>query len=183
MAGNADGRYRPCVGLAVFNHQGRVFIGRRRFSSDLGELEHVWQMPQGGIDPDEAPLAAAERELYEETNMRSVALLGESGRWLTYDIPASLVGVAWRGRYRGQRQKWFAFRFDGDESEIDVERPGGGGHKPEFEAWRWERLERVPELVVPFKRAVYKEVVAEFSRFATATHSAGASAGQHRLGS
>lgn len=143
-------------------------MGRRRLSSDLGELEHAWQMPQGGIDPDEAPLAAAERELYEETNIRSVALLGESDRWLTYDIPASLIGVAWKGRYRGQRQKWFAFRFDGDESEIDVVRPGGGGHKPEFEAWRWERLERAPGLVVPFKRSVYEAVAAEFSRFAAA---------------
>jgi putative (di)nucleoside polyphosphate hydrolase len=168
MAGNADGLYRPCVGLAVFNRHGRVFLGRRRFSADVGQLEHAWQMPQGGIDPGEAPRDAAERELYEETNIRSVALLGESDRWLTYDIPAPLSGVAWKGRYRGQRQKWFAFRFDGEESEIDVERPGGGGHKPEFDAWRWERLERAPELVIPFKRGVYEAVVAEFLRFTTA---------------
>jgi putative (di)nucleoside polyphosphate hydrolase len=170
MAGTADGHYRPCVGLAVFNHQGQVFMGRRRFSADVGELEHAWQMPQGGIDPGEDPLAAAARELYEETNIRSVALLGESRDWLTYDIPAPLTGIAWKGRYRGQRQKWFAFRFDGEESEIDVERPGGGGHKPEFDAWCWENLERAPERVVPFKRDVYEAVAAEFSRFATGQH-------------
>ena len=123
-------------------------------------------MPQGGIDAGEEPYDAALRELYEETNVRSVALLGEAADWLSYDIPTPLAGLAWKGRYVGQRQKWFAFRFNGDESEIDVEQPGGGKHKPEFGAWRWERLERVPELIVPFKRAVYEQVAKAFSRFA-----------------
>jgi putative (di)nucleoside polyphosphate hydrolase len=156
--------YRPCVGIAVFNREGLVFLGRRRFG---GEVEaHAWQMPQGGIDRGETPLQAAQRELYEETNIRSVSLLGEREAWLAYDIPEAIVRTLWKGRYRGQRQKWFAFRFEGDESEIDVVEPGGGAHKPEFNAWRWERLDRVGELIIPFKQDVYRAVTAEFSRFA-----------------
>jgi putative (di)nucleoside polyphosphate hydrolase len=174
MAELADGLYRPCVGIAVFNRDGRVFVGRRRFGFELGKLKHAWQMPQGGIDPGETPLEAARRELYEETNIRSVALLAEYGDWLFYEIPAPLAGLAWKGRYRGQRQKWFAFRFEGDEREIDVERPGGGGHKPEFEAWRWERLDRVPKLIIPFKRPVYKQVVGAFTAFARQAEAASA---------
>jgi putative (di)nucleoside polyphosphate hydrolase len=123
-------------------------------------------MPQGGIDDGEAPAVAALRELYEETNVRSVAPLGEMEDWLSYDIPTPLAGLAWKGRYTGQRQKWFAMRFTGEESEIDVEQPAGGAHKPEFGAWRWERLERVPKLIVPFKRAVYEKVADAFARFA-----------------
>jgi putative (di)nucleoside polyphosphate hydrolase len=157
-----DAPYRACVGLAVFNRDGHVFVGRRRVGPD-GNLRHAWQMPQGGIDPGEAPLDAAKRELYEETNIRSVSYLGETEGWLRYDIPTPLAGLAWRGRYRGQSQKWFAFRFEGEESEIDVLRPGGGRHKPEFGEWRWERLERVPELIVPFKREVYEQVASAFA--------------------
>lgn len=161
---DAGSLYRPCVGLALFNKQGRVFVGRRRIGA--GNLRHSWQMPQGGIDSGEAPYDAALRELYEETNVRSVALLAETDDWFSYDIPTPLAGLAWKGRYVGQRQKWFALRFIGDDSEIDVERPGGGKHKPEFGAWRWEALERVPELIVPFKRDVYQQVAKAFSRFA-----------------
>ena len=167
MAGDAASSYRPCVGLAVFNKEGRVFVGRRRAGANSDSLRHAWQMPQGGIDPGETPLQAALRELYEETNMRSVTLLGEAEEWLSYDIPTPAAGLAWKGRYRGQSQKWFAFRFDGAEDEIDVGRLGGG-HKPEFGDWRWERLERVPELIVPFKRDVYEKVAAAFSRYAAA---------------
>jgi putative (di)nucleoside polyphosphate hydrolase len=167
MTASAEARYRPCVGLAVFNKEGLVFIGRRAGADAIG-LTHAWQMPQGGIDRRELPLEAARRELYEETNIQSVALLGDSERWLTYDIPSHLSGLAFKGRYLGQRQKWFAFRFEGEEAEIDVERPGGGEHKPEFDDWRWEQLERVPDLVVPFKRGVYQDVAAIFSRFAVA---------------
>ena len=162
----ADSLYRPCVGIAVFNAEGLVFIGQRRVGDDSQEPSLGWQMPQGGIDPGEAPLQAARRELYEETSIRSVSLIGESDDWLRYDIPPDLVGKAWKGRYCGQRQKWFAFRFEGDESEIEVEAPGGGAHKPEFQAWRWERLERLPALIIPFKRAVYADVASLFSRFA-----------------
>jgi putative (di)nucleoside polyphosphate hydrolase len=164
-AGNGE-VYRPCVGIAVFNPDGLVFVGRRRVGPETAKLRKSWQMPQGGIDPDEAPIDAARRELYEETSIRSVSLLGEAGEWFSYDIPTPLAGLAWKGRYRGQTQRWFAFRFDGDESEIDVTNPGGGGHKPEFVEWRWEQLERVPELIVPFKRKVYEQVVEAFSPFA-----------------
>ncbi len=158
--------YRPCVGIALFNRAGLVFLGRRNVGPDLGNLIAAWQMPQGGIDPGEPPIKAAIRELYEETNIRSVSILGEHDEWLTYDLPAPLAGFAWKGRYRGQRQRWFAFRFEGDEAEIDVTRPGGGKHRPEFRGWRWERLERIPELIVPFKREVYEQVATAFSRYA-----------------
>jgi putative (di)nucleoside polyphosphate hydrolase len=172
MAATAPEAYRPCVGIAVFNDEGLVFIGRRPLGPPDDEPGRGWQMPQGGIDPGETPLEAARRELYEETNIRSVSLLGESERWLPYDLPQQFVGVVWKGRYRGQRQKWLAFRFEGADGEIDVERPGGGAHKPEFEAWRWERLDRLAGLIVPFKRAVYEEVTVEFSRFAAPSASA-----------
>ena len=162
----AEGLYRPCVGIALFNRAGLVFVGRRKVGSKDGSLRHAWQMPQGGIDEGEAAKDAALRELYEETNVRSVEPLAESADWLSYEIPTPLAGLAWKGRYVGQRQKWHAFRFTGEESEIDVEHPAGGEHKPEFGAWRWERLERVPKLIVPFKRAVYEKIAKEFARFA-----------------
>ena len=158
--------YRPCAGLTVFNRTGLVFIGRRASGPEHIDETHVWQMPQGGIDDGEEPYKAALRELYEETSIASVEKLGEIGEWLHYDIPRDIVGQAWKGRYRGQRQKWYALRFTGDDTEIDIATPGGGKHKPEFIAWRWERLERLPELVVPFKRKTYEAVVRAFSPYA-----------------
>jgi putative (di)nucleoside polyphosphate hydrolase len=166
MPKHAASAYRPCVGLAVFNRAGLVFIGRRDVGPETGNIFKSWQMPQGGIDAGETPLEAAKRELYEETNIRSVSLLGETEGWLCYDLPAPLAGLAWKGKYRGQNQKWFAFRFEGADDEIDVRRPGGGKHKPEFREWRWERLERVPELIIPFKRAVYDKVAEAFRPYA-----------------
>jgi putative (di)nucleoside polyphosphate hydrolase len=106
------------------------------------------------------------RELHEETNISSVERLGEVAEWLTYDIPRAIVGHAWNGKYRGQTQKWFALRFTGDEREIDIVHPAGGAHEPEFVEWRWERLQNLPDLVVPFKRKIYERVVAEFAKFA-----------------
>ena len=156
--------YRPCAGLAVFNRAGRVFIGRRIDGPEHVDNIHVWQMPQGGIDPGEDPWPAALRELHEETNISSVEKLGEIEEWLVYDIPREIVGQAWGGRYRGQKQKWYALRFTGEESEIDIAHPAGG-HDPEFVEWRWERLANLPAMIVPFKRAVYERVVQEFSRF------------------
>jgi putative (di)nucleoside polyphosphate hydrolase len=153
--------YRPCVGIMVLNAQGRVFIGRRVGGPEHVDLSHSWQMPQGGIDAGEEPWPAALRELREETSIRSVERVGEIADWLTYDIPREIVGQAWKGKYRGQKQKWFALRFSGSESEIDVEHPDGG-HIQEFATWRWEPLQNVPDLVVPFKRAVYDRVVREF---------------------
>jgi putative (di)nucleoside polyphosphate hydrolase len=157
--------YRPCAGAALFNAAGRVFIGRRRPKGrGGGELAAglEWQMPQGGIDDTEDPREAAIRELYEETNVRSIAFLAEAPHWYSYDVPLDMVGGGWTAHYRGQTQKWFAFRFTGADSEIDVTHPGEGKHKAEFEAWRWESLENLPSLIVPFKRQVYSEVVAAF---------------------
>ena len=158
--------YRPCVGLAVFNRDGLAFIGRRIDGPEHVDLTHAWQLPQGGIDTGEEPWPAALRELHEETNIRSVERLGEIAEWLSYDIPSDLIGQAWNGRYRGQTQKWFAVRFIGDASEIDIAHPGGA-HQAEFSAWRWEPLQNIPALVVPFKRPVYERVVAEFRKFAS----------------
>lgn len=158
--------YRDCVGIAVFNKQGAVFIGRRKAAGDpekSAELGAPWQMPQGGIDPGEDPLRAALRELKEETNIASVSLLAEAPEWIYYDLPEEALGIALKGRYRGQRQRWFAFAFTGEESEIDVLAPGGGKFKAEFDAWRWEKLSRTPGLIVPFKKAAYKQVVDAFS--------------------
>lgn len=157
--------YRPCVGVAVFNRDGLVFIGRRIDGPEHVDLTHAWQMPQGGIDDGEQPWDAAVRELREETNIRSVKRIGEVAEWLKYDIPRELVGQAWKGKYRGQTQKWFAARFTGADSEIDVEHPDGS-QEPEFNGWRWERLQNVPQLVVPFKRAVYDRVAGEFRQLA-----------------
>jgi putative (di)nucleoside polyphosphate hydrolase len=156
--------YRPCVGIALFNNAGLVWIGHRSDKNAEGEGKgHWWQMPQGGLDEWEDPEKAAIRELYEETSVRSVSLIAEAPGWFEYDLPAELVPKSWGGRYRGQKQKWFAFRFEGKDSEIDVEHPGGGKHKPEFLAWRWEKLEKLPELIVPFKRGVYEQVVEAFA--------------------
>lgn len=157
--------YRPCVGVMVLNRAGLAFIGRRSGGPEHVDLAHAWQMPQGGIDPGEQPWPAALRELCEETNIRSVQRLGEIAEWLNYDIPRELVGQAWKGQYRGQTQKWFAVRFTGPESEIDIAHPAGA-HTAEFSAWRWEPMQNLPDLVVPFKRAVYLRVVQEFGKFA-----------------
>jgi putative (di)nucleoside polyphosphate hydrolase len=159
--------YRDCAGVAVFHRDGRVFIGRRLSGPEHTDTTHCWQMPQGGIDRGEDTYRAALRELYEETSIRSVQRLGEVASWLTYDIPREIAGNAWRGNYRGQRQKWYALRFTGHDREINIHEPGGGGHKPEFVQWRWENLEKTPELVVPFKAPVYERVVREFAKFAT----------------
>ena len=157
--------YRPCVGLAVFNRDGLVFIGRRIDGPEHVDRTHAWQMPQGGIDDGEQPWEAAVRELREETNIRSVECIGEIADWLKYDIPREIVGQAWKGKYRGQTQKWFAARFTGADGEIDILHPDGAA-EPEFSDWRWERLQNVPELVVPFKRAVYDRIAGEFQPLA-----------------
>ncbi len=155
--------YRLCVGIALFNRDGLVWVGRRSDEDAEGEGEgHWWQMPQGGLDKGEDPYDAALRELYEETSVKSASLIAEAPDWLTYDLPPELVATSWKGRYRGQKQKWFALRFEGEDSEIDVLNPGGGRFQSEFTAWRWEKLARLPELIVPFKRGVYEQVVLAF---------------------
>ena len=162
MARYEDLPYRTCVGMMLINAAGLVFIGRRAGGIEHVDETHVWQMPQGGVDPGEDTWEAAKRELYEETSVRSVEKLGEVPDWLIYDIPRTVAGRAWKGRYRGQRQKWFAVRFTGKDAEINVSSPGGG-HKAEFVNWRWEPMKNLPNLIVPFKRPVYERVVKEFS--------------------
>lgn len=159
--------YRPCVGIMVLNRDGLVWAGRRiaEDDSEMAGAVKLWQMPQGGIDAGEEPLPAARRELYEETGMRSVTLLAEAPRWIDYDLPREVLGIALKGRFRGQTQKWFAFRFEGDESEIAIN-PPPGGHTPEFDAWEWKPMAELPDLIVPFKRRSYEEVVAAFRHLA-----------------
>jgi putative (di)nucleoside polyphosphate hydrolase len=162
-----DSRYRPCVGVALINAAGLVFIGRRKSKGDFDLVSepHLWQMPQGGIDEDETPFAAALRELHEETNVTSVEFLAEAPLWLSYDLPAE-ANKRWSGKYIGQTQRWFALRFLGRDSEINIHSPGGGKHKPEFDDWRWEKLVKLPDLIVPFKRQVYLDVAEAFKEFA-----------------
>ncbi len=164
-----DQPYRLCVGVALVNRVGDAFIGHRKRKRGAELLDaQSWQMPQGGIDKGEEPIAAARRELWEETNVRSIELIAELPRWLKYDLPETARG-RWGGRYRGQTQKWFLFRFVGSDKEIDVRRPAEGAHGAEFDDWRWERLERLPELVVPFKRDVYETVAEAFAPLARPT--------------
>lgn len=146
-------RYRRAVGIMLLNRQSEVFVGRR---IDMPKMP-AWQMPQGGIDPGETPRRAALRELKEEIGTDKAEILGESRAWLIYDLPAELVGGIWGGRYRGQRQKWFVMRFTGSDGDINL-----ATQHPEFEAWRWVAPERLPQLIVPFKRQLYIDILAEF---------------------
>lgn len=159
--------YRPCVGAMVLNANGLVWVGHRipEKKSEMAGADQLWQMPQGGIDAGEEPLATARRELFEETGMESLELLAEAPDWIVYDLPPELVGVAWKGKFRGQRQKWFAFRFHGDESEIRIN-PPPEGHSPEFDRWAWRPMGDLTGLIVPFKRKVYDEVIRIFGHLA-----------------
>ena len=160
--------YRPCVGIMLVNREGRVWAGHR-FDPKAAhkgrkiEAEYAWQMPQGGIDPGEDPLAAAFRELHEETSVRSASLIAEAPGWFTYDYPPEVLASSRHGKYRGQAQKWYALRFEGEESEINILTPPKG-HSQEFDGWRWEEAAKLPGLIVPFKRQVYQQVVETFTR-------------------
>jgi len=168
----SDLLYRPNVGIALFNRDGRVLIAHR-FKDDGPEIilpGLEWQMPQGGIDPNEDPRPAAQRELYEETGVTSVEYLGETADWMTYDFPPYNGAPHRLAKFRGQRQKWFAFRFLGEEREIIVA-DIRNDQPQEFDAWRWEPLANVAALVVPFRRAVYEMVAKEFARFTSPTSS------------
>lgn len=156
--------YRPGVGVMLLNDRDQVFVGQRLDSS----LE-AWQMPQGGIDKGETPRAAAFRELEEETGIPAAKarIVAESEGWLDYDLPADLVGKLWKGKYRGQRQKWFAMRFEGTDADVNLET-----HHPEFRAWKWADPAELPALIVPFKRDLYAAVLAGFADILPASRSA-----------
>lgn len=155
--------YRPCVGLMVLNRRGEVWVGRRVNSPNQGPYSAFWQMPQGGIDKGETPAEAAIRELHEETGIRSATIIAESQHWHPYDLPPELLGRIWDGKYRGQMQRWFALRFTGSESEINIDPPD---HEREFAEWRWASMAELPRLIVPFKRDVYSKVIEEFRHLA-----------------
>jgi putative (di)nucleoside polyphosphate hydrolase len=148
--------YRSAVGVMLLSRAGEVFVARR---IDMPTLP-AWQMPQGGIDPGETPVQAALRELKEEIGTDKAEILGESRMWLKYDLPVELAGGVWGGRFRGQRQKWFAMRFTGNDADIDL-----ATDHPEFDAWKWILPERLPEVIVPFKRQLYIDILAEFRRY------------------
>jgi putative (di)nucleoside polyphosphate hydrolase len=150
--------YRPCVGVMLINSEGLVFVGRR-----IDQTVEGWQMPQGGIDQGEMPEQAALRELKEEIGTDKAKPLREMEGWLDYDLPQHLLGVALKGRYRGQRQKWIAMRFTGRDSDIDV-----NTHEPEFADWKWLAMEALPRLIVPFKRDTYAKVIDAFRDLAFA---------------
>ncbi|QEX19537.1 RNA pyrophosphohydrolase [Hypericibacter terrae] len=145
--------YRPGVGIMLLNDEGSVFVAQR-----IDMPSDAWQMPQGGIDKGETPLEAAWREMLEEIGTNRAELLAESRDWLTYDLPRDLATRLWRGRFRGQRQKWFAFHFTGTDRDIDIT----SHDHPEFSNWRWAPMIDLPALIVPFKRQLYQQLVDEF---------------------
>ncbi len=155
--------YRRCVGIALFNAGGQVFVGAR-----IDTVAENWQLPQGGMDDGETPVDAALRELKEEIGTNRVVVLGELDEWLPYQLPPELRERIWGGRYQGQTQRWFAMRFSGEDSDINLDTA-----HPEFRDWKWIDLKAIPELTVPFKKAVYDRVVEAFLPFATAGDSTG----------
>lgn len=144
--------YRPGVGIMMLNPQGEVLVAQR-----IDNPTDAWQMPQGGIDDGEAPLDAAWREMREEIGTDKAALAAESRGWLSYDLPSDLADRIWKGRYRGQRQRWFAFRFLGQDRDIDL-----ATADPEFSAWKWAEARDLPRLIVPFKQQLYRDLLVEF---------------------
>ncbi|EQA97948.1 putative (di)nucleoside polyphosphate hydrolase [Sphingobium wenxiniae] len=154
MPKDEDRGYRPCVGIMLVNMDGQVFVGQR-----IDNRADAWQMPQGGIDEDEDPKAAALRELGEETGItrKLVEIIAKARDEHFYDLPPELIGQIWGGKYRGQRQIWFLARFLGQDSDINIETP-----HPEFRAWKWTAPETLPDLIVPFKRKLYRDILHEF---------------------
>lgn len=147
--------YRPCVGVVLINTEGLIWAGQR-----IDNPVPAWQMPQGGIDDGEDHTEAALRELWEETGVKSdkVEILGKTDHWVTYDLPPDILGKVWKGKYRGQKQKWYLLRYLGKDDDIIIDTD-----HPEFSAWKWIGTEELIRSIVPFKRAVYESVVAHFA--------------------
>lgn len=144
--------YRPCVGIMLLNDVGKVFVAKR-----LDTMVEAWQMPQGGIDDGEEPSVAAFREMEEEIGTRNADIIGEYDGWLQYDLPDHLIGKVWKGKYRGQRMKWYLLRYRGQDSDIDL-----NGHTPEFSEWKWLHMQDLVQSIVPFKRPLYQKLVDHF---------------------
>lgn len=155
MIDSASLPYRPCAGVMLLNREQRVFVGQR-----LDSKIEAWQMPQGGIDPGENPLDAAYRELWEETGVARAhaELIAEAPGELYYDLPDDLIGKVWNGKWRGQRQRWFLFRFLGEDHHVNI-----ATAEPEFRAWRWADPSDLPDLIVPFKRDLYRQLLDLFA--------------------
>jgi putative (di)nucleoside polyphosphate hydrolase len=160
-------QYRKGVGALVFNCDGRVLVARRIGTRD------AWQLPQGGLHPGEDPRIAVIRELIEEIGTDRVEIIAECPGWLRYDLPAAYCGKVWKGKYQGQEQRWFAFRFTGEDADIDV----AADRHPEFDAWQWVDIEQLPGLAVDFKRALYEQLVEQFRQLVEHLSGAGTQAG------
>ena len=143
--------YRNGVGIMIFNDQKKIFVGKRI------DNQEAWQMPQGGVDKDESFETAAKRELFEETGIQSVRIVQSSKQEFIYDLPNHLLGKIWKGKYKGQKQKWFLMKFLGPDSEININQK-----YPEFNEWKWVDLDELPRLIVPFKKKLYESIIKEF---------------------
>lgn len=152
------GAYRPGVGIMLLSAQSQVLVGQRLDTPSTTGPSAAWQMPQGGIDGNETPEAAAMRELKEEIGTDHAEIVAESRAWLTYDLPDDLASKLWGGRYRGQRQRWFAMRFLGHDSDVNV-----ATARPEFSDWKWLQPSALPDVIVPFKRDLYRQILTEFA--------------------
>lgn len=159
--------YRPCAGIMLLNARSEIWVGQRiPKPHDAAATKFAWQMPQGGIDSGEEVERAAKRELYEETGAQNVEVIHKTSNWLKYDLPPELVGKALKGKYRGQKQMWFAMRFLGEDTDFDISGKITG-HEPEFSDWRWAASSDLVNLAVPFKRGVYQQVLTEFADLLT----------------